>query len=63
MKYYKNEEDLYDDIVILENVRKDEIDYYNSFDNNKTVLIEGTHTIYEYPSDKLINTINTFIEN
>lgn len=63
MKYYESEDDLYNDIVVLEKVRKQEIDYYNTFDNNESYLIEGPHTIYEYPSDKLINIINDFIEN
>lgn len=61
LKYYSSEEELYEDIKTLEKIRKKEIEYYNKFDNNKSILIEGPHTIYEYPSKNLINTINDFI--
>ena len=63
LAYLKNEDDLNGYLLLLRKIRDDEINYFSNFENTEFDIIEGPHTIYEYPKDVLINTINSFINN
>lgn len=60
LKYY-DEQSLNDYLSLLKNIREQEIEFYEKYNNTQYKIVEGPHVIYEYPSDELITIINNFI--
>lgn len=61
--YYKNEIDIQKYIENVKEYQDDEIKSLSLDNNTSFVYVEGPHILYYYPTDKLVKTINEFLES